>query len=117
MTMNFTARAGDTISVYVTVPDQDGQPVNLTGASAIWQAAPGTPRRFASTPVLTKATGSGITITNAAAGELRIDLQPGDTAGLVGDFYHELQTTDSGGASTTPLAGLMTLTPQLVGAV
>jgi hypothetical protein len=112
---NFTIRAGDTAPVYVTVLDLAGDPINLTGVSARWQAARGTTARFSSTPALIKSTDSGdIVITEAALGELRIILLPEDTENLVGDFYHELELTDSSGSATTPLSGLMSVTRQLI---
>lgn len=114
MKQNFEITAGDTVPVIITIADDSGAAVNLTGASARWAAAPGTPRRFSPTPVIAKETGAGIEITNAALGELRIDLDPADTQDLAGDFYHELQVTDSSGGVTTPLSGLMTITRQLV---
>jgi hypothetical protein len=115
MTMNFTARAGDTTPVYVTILDETtGSVMNLLGVTARWAASPGIPRRFSPTAVITKETGAGIEITNAAQGILRIDLDPADTQDLAGDFYHELQITDSSGGVSTPLSGLLTITRQLV---
>ncbi|QQP93559.1 hypothetical protein IGS68_33605 (plasmid) [Skermanella sp. TT6] len=111
---NFSATAGDTMPVFVIITDQAGAAMNLTGVTAIWQASQGTPARFSPTPVLTKTTDAGITITNAAAGELQIDLEPADTVSLSGDFYHELQLTDASGAVTTPLKGVMHIRKQLV---
>lgn len=111
---NFSATAGDTMPVYVTVTDQFDGVMPLHNVTAIWQASKGTPGRFSPTPVLTKSSEAGITITNASAGELLIDLQPADTVGLSGDYYHELQLTDSEGAVSTVLRGTMTIIKQLV---
>ena len=113
MKQNFEITAGDTVPVIVTISDDSGAAVNLTGASARWAAAPGTPRRFGS-PVITKDPGAGIAITNAAAGELTVTLEPADTEALSGDYFHELQVTDSSGSITTPLSGLMTVNRPLV---
>ena len=111
---NFEIHAGDDLVIPVTVTDQAGQPVDLTGATAAWQAARGTPEKFSKTPALSKATGSGIVLTDPASGTFEITLAAADTEGLRGVFYHEAEVTDAGGNRATVLAGTMTVLATLI---
>jgi hypothetical protein len=61
--------------------------------------------------VITKTTGSGITITSAAAGVLDVALSDTDIANIAGDalYWHELKRTDAG-SETVLSQGLFRLT-------
>jgi hypothetical protein len=111
---NFEIHAGDDLVIPVTVTDEAGQAVDLTGAAVGWQAARGTPQRFGTTPVVSKASGSGIAVTDPAGGVFEITLEAADTQGLRGAFYHEAEVTDAAGKKTTVMAGTMTVEPTLI---
>lgn len=99
--------SGDTLQLIITVTDSDtGLAKNLSGATAIrWELA-----KSAKVPsTLIKTLVSGITITNAAMGELRVDILPADTASLKGDFIHELEIIDFAGQVNTVLDGKFTI--------
>ena len=109
---NFEMFQGDSKDLVVTVSDAAGQPVDLTGASIKWRAAPAVDSAVAT---ISKATGSGIVITDAVAGEFTVSLVPADTQTLDGEFYHEAQVTDAAGAVSTVLSGHLTILPALIG--
>jgi hypothetical protein len=109
---NFEAYKGDTRNISVSVEDDDGAAVDLTGATIKWAAA-NTPTSVA---VISKQTGgSGISITDASGGVFVITLQPADTASLrARTYYHEAQVTDAGGVISTVLTGKMKLFEDLI---
>ena len=111
MSADFTMYSGDTKLLEITVLDQDGDPVDLTGATVKWQMAK---KVTSDTPVLSKEIGSGVVIMNPTAGRFDISLQPADTAAIKGAYYHEAEITESGGDVATVLAGTITILPDLI---
>lgn len=109
---NFEMFQGDSKDLVVTVSDSAGLPVDLTGTTVKWRAAPAVDSTVAT---ISKATGTGITITGAAAGQFTVMLGPTDTQTLDGEFYHEAQITDAAGAVSTVLSGRLTIRPALIG--
>ncbi len=103
--------AGDTRTETVTVTNSAGSAQNLTGLTLRWVV-----RRHsrAGTIVISKSTGSGITITNAAGGIFQIALSPADTKNLEGEYYHEASGVDSGGNVSTLLIGTLTVNKSAV---
>lgn len=88
---NFDFYAGDSKIVRITVTDENGDPVPLdTITAADWRLSrePGGPA------LISKAHGSGVTVTNPAGGVVQVVLQPADTAGREGFYAHELVITD-----------------------
>ena len=85
--------AGDDITLTITATDQDGDAIDLTGASITW----GLKKKLSDSSVtLTKSTGgSGVTITNATSGIFTVALDAADTTGLSGDYIHESKITDA----------------------
>lgn len=70
-TLNLTLRAATTMTLLVTVTQGD-EAVDITSATIKYQADLSTP--------VTKTVGSGITITNAAAGQFTIQFLAADTS-------------------------------------
>lgn len=109
---------GDTkkLDFTITDPGQVGSPaVNLTGKTLKFTLK----RSVGDTDVnaiTQKTIGSGIVVTNAAAGQCRVTLSPADTAGLTDTrkviLQWDLQLTD-GAEVTTVAAGQLTLTPDV----
>lgn len=107
---------GDDRQITATVVDEAGVVVDITGAAITYvivtqdaDAAEPQPKRGA-TPVVTKTVGSGIVITDAVNGAIRIDLGSGDTDGQKAPttFYHEIQI-QLGGFATTVMFGNLTI--------
>lgn len=98
---NFEMFSGNTRILKVTVLDQDDAIVDLSGASADFALS----KRPGSTALVTKSVGTGITITDAVAGELEVRLDPADTEPLAGGHYYELEVQDASGRRTTVLFG------------
>lgn len=98
--------SGDTVHLTVTVTDAQDNTVDLAGASVRWALS----SRRDSTPTLTKSTSNGgVTITDAAAGEFRVELDPSDTASLSGSWTHEAEVTDASGNVSTVLSGSVSI--------
>lgn len=102
---NFDAYQGETKTLAVTITDDGGSPLDLTGLSAEWRL---TTRVDPNTAVVTKTDGAGITITDAVAGKLEVQLDGSDTEIDPGSYRHELRLTGTGYVATV-LAGRVTI--------
>lgn len=98
---DFVMWAGDNKLIDVTVVDGDGVAVDITGATIKWVLA----KTAGDSALVTKTTGDGITITDAAAGKFRVTLVPADTESLAGVYYHEAEVTDASSQVSTVLIG------------
>ena len=97
---DFRIHAGDSKLISVTVRDEDDALQDLTGATIAWQMAK-TPRGPAE---ISKSTGgSGITL--GGTGIFNVSLDPSDTVGFSGLYYHEAQVTDVTSNVTTVTTG------------
>jgi len=110
-----TACRGDTIPFDVTITrPEDGPPVDLSGAALVC-----TGRRALDEPaadfVFQLEVGSGITMTDPAAGLVRVSIPPEATAALPDwpSLYVDLQLTEPDGRVSTPLRGRLVLTPDV----
>lgn len=101
---DFEMFQGDDIALDFAVKEDaaDGEPVSLVGiASLRWWLS-----RKVTTPALVqKAIGAGVEITDAAAGEFTVRLEPADTEERFGTFYHEAEVIDADGKVSTVHAG------------
>jgi hypothetical protein len=102
--------AGDTAQLVVTVTDDAGDPVTLTGATAAFALA----RTRGDDPVITKSTiDGGITLTDPANGELTVTVDGTDTADLGGPhgrrYYYEVTLGDETGQTATVTTGTWTI--------
>lgn len=100
---------GDTLKIDLTVTD-GGEVVDVTGYMVAWLVA----RNLDSDPLYEKAIGSGVTVTNAAAGELQLKLTADETAAMsVGTWWHSVQviapSTDRSTIIREPISILPTL--------
>lgn len=105
---NLTMYQGDTKSLVFTVTDDAGAPKNITGATVRWVL-----QRWVtdSTPILDKGVGTGIALTTPLSGVLTVTLTPADTLALQGDFWHELEITDTSTNVSTVSTGQITILP------
>ena len=101
--------AGDTLILEITAKDSDGTALDLTGLTVKWSLA----RVNTSPALLTKTVGSGITVTNAALGQFKVELTPTDTASFSGEYYHEVRVFQ-GLKAWTIFSDYITFKPTLV---
>ena len=105
----FSMTRGDAKSYRVTVKDEAGALVNLTGATIIAQF-----RKHPHSPAtISLAVGSGIVVENAAGGVFRMDIAPAMTSAL-GNWRQvlgfDVQVTKDG-APVTVARGTLTIEP------
>lgn len=101
--------AGDTRTIQATVEQSTGVPFNLTGAAIKWQVFAMSSGTFTGEAIISKAVGSGITITNPSGGVFQISLASADTTGFAGTYYHEAEVTMPGGIVHTAFTGTITI--------
>ena len=83
---NFALAAGEGMVLKVTIFDEEGEPLDLAGTTAVeWKLAR-TAR--SSAPILTKTLDDGIALVEDETGRLDVQLDPADTADLDGEYYH-----------------------------
>lgn len=110
-TYDFSMVRGDTKRLEVTVRDEAGAIVDLTGSSIRWRIA----RSVSSVALISKAIGTGITVVNATLGRFDILLTAAESATLpVAALYHESEVIDSGGQVSTILRGTVTVDKDLI---
>lgn len=108
---NIAMVQGDNKVLSITVTDAAGAAVDLTDATIRWHMSKSVNKRPAA---LEKATGSGITITDAANGVFTVTLDSADTESLRGLFYHEVEVIDGSGNVSTVTKGKITIHPALI---
>lgn len=99
---NFTMSAGAGLILKITVFDEAGAPLPLAGTQAVtWKLARSA---RSTTAVLTKTLGDGATVITddaaeggANAGRLNVQIDPADSAGLAGEYFHECTLQDADG--------------------
>lgn len=87
---------GDTANLDFLVLDSSGEPQDLTNATVRW--AMSDPEEI-DTPILEKAEGDGITVTDATAGRCTVTIPAGELD-TPGTYVHEIEIT-IGGATYT----------------
>lgn len=108
---NFAMWAGDDIELDAAILDDNGAPLNLTGATLRWGlAALATPGLAL---VRKDSIAGGIAITNAAGGLATVAIGGADTETLNGRYLHQLQVTDGSGETATLAVGLVTINPSM----
>lgn len=110
MAANFEMYAGDSKTLQILVLDEAALPADITGASIRWQLA----QKLAGPALVSKATGSGITIVDGPGGRFDVALDPPDTEALKGCYYHEAEATNAGGVVSTVITGSAEIKPTLI---
>lgn len=102
--------AGDTVQLELTVT-RDGEPVNLAGMSIRFAIADST-----GTIASTEDSGSNIavTVTDAAAGEYVVRIEPTLTATLLGTYRYQSEIEDGSGGIATVASSYITFTRDLI---
>lgn len=108
-TLDITAAQGKTWTIAITVRDANNALINFTGYSAAWQVRSSA---TATTPILSLANGSGITLN--ASGVITITATATQTAAIAASTYvHELELTDPSGNKPPFLAGILKVTAEI----
>lgn len=97
---HFEAYQGESFDIEVSVTDDAGDAFDLTGYTVTWRIGDEE-----------KTEGDGVTITDAASGELTLSLSTSDTDVEEGEHRHELRIAN--GETLTVLAGTMTVLDSL----
>lgn len=109
--------AGDSITIEIAVPDEDGDGAfDLTPlVAASWWMAPDARTASADVP-LKKTLGDGIAVKGApAAGILAVTLDPADTQDIApAGYYHEAEIRLEDGTVKTVYTGAMRIRPGLI---
>ncbi len=112
-TMDFTMFEGDSHILQVTVRDEEGAIVDITGATILWWMAKNN-KAIEADVLIQKETGSGITIVDGPGGRFNVAILPPDTEDLGGkSYYHEAEIDDGGNISTV-LTGTGHITRTLI---
>lgn len=88
---NFYMYAGDTKNLNISVTNDDGSPLDLTGCTITWVLKKNNSE-------LVKTTTNGV-----------IELEPSDTSDLYGIYPHECELTDQTGNVSTIFIGKVTI--------
>lgn len=104
---DFSIYVGDSRSLIITVQDQNGVAVNITGATFKWVIV-----NQAGSTIRLKDNGTigGISITNAINGQCTISIAAADTQSLPpGSYSHEARMIDSASNSSVIFKGTITV--------
>lgn len=107
---NFEIVSGNDKQLNVTVLDENGSAVDLSGATIVWAVAI---NEKSKSRIFEYTSPTNITITDATVGKFRIDVQASDTEPLsIGrietSYYHEARML-VGGKKTTVMIGTITV--------
>jgi hypothetical protein len=111
---NFCIFQGDDVvlSVTTTTIEDGDDPQDLTGVSLTWAFS----ETKDSVALVTKETGDGIEITDAAGGVFEVSIDAADTDGLDPQgYYHEARLTDGAGKTRVIMSGAFTLHSSVTG--
>jgi hypothetical protein len=99
---NLEIYQGDNKNIIITVYDENGGLVTLSGYSAVWCAYKQTPFTVA----IEKSTTNGITILDPSSGQLQITIEQSDTENLTPNVYaHQCEVEDAFGNHATVTTG------------
>lgn len=94
--VNFCFKRGETFGFTVNVTDANGLPVDLTGDTVAMVAKK---NKSDASAVIDFTTLSAISITDAAAGEITVDLEPAGSANISApvNLYYDIKLTKASG--------------------
>lgn len=116
MTLEITRGDDETLTVLVTDPDNNNEPVDLTGAALTFMVKR-RPVDIDDDALLVKTTADGITLSDQMTdtGEATIEIDAADTDALAaGLFYWELQSVDVAAQVKTLARGRFAILADLV---
>lgn len=106
---------GDTKSFTITLTDDDGLPLDVTGMSLIFTVKRS---RFDADAdaVISKEVDDGIVVDDPTTGEAVLTIEPGDTSGLAARthrLFYDVQVVDGAGVVITPLSDILEIQPDV----
>lgn len=108
---NYHAKQGDTFRSSITLEDQNGSAIDLTGAAVEFAFA----RSPGSTPAFKYTTSEHIDLSEAAGGIITITIPPAETAKWSQRRYvYEVTVTYASGVVTTLFMGRLDVEPDVV---
>lgn len=115
ITHNFNLVRGDSYEMTFEVKDRNEVVINMTGYT-VWMTAKNYISDVDLSAVFQKTLSSGITLTNATLGQVRVVLSPTDTSSL-GDvtsyLHYDIQMKNGSGQIFTIIKGVITVTPDI----
>lgn len=90
---------GDSLSFKVTLTDDAGDPISLTGTDTEMDV-----KRLDGSLVFTLTDGDGITYTNPGGGEMTVSVEPADTANLDPEYTYRYDLQWTSGTSVRTIA-------------
>lgn len=103
----FSMVAGDDQDLVVTVKNEAGVVVDITGSTIKWAMK----KTVNGQAQVSKTTTSGITLTTPSSGVFTISLGSVDTQTLSGRYYHEAELTNNIGKKKTIMTGFANIEP------
>lgn len=101
--------AGDSLKITVDVEETNGDPVDLTGASATYLIKENMSDPDTDALVELTTSSGDISIVDATAGRLEVHIPTGETSGMTGQKHHRVRITDDSGNRSTVLTGTITI--------
>lgn len=86
------------------------QPLDLTGATAVdWSQYTDRPQEATQRLLFKKGLGTGVTVTDAPNGQITVEVDPADQAGIteLGRYYYAVDVLDGGGEAHRPEVGFL----------
>jgi hypothetical protein len=103
---NLVIDQGTTFSSIISLTQQDGTPMNLTGYTVKSQ--------FRKSYQSSSATSFTASVYDATAGKIRLQLVPTDTTSIqAGRYLYDIELTSGSGEKSRALEGLVILTPEI----
>lgn len=90
---------GDTLSFKITLTDDAGDPISLTGTDADMEI-----KRADDSLVLALSVGNGITFTNPGGGEMTIEVEAADTTNLDPEYIYRYDVQWTSGTTIRTIA-------------
>lgn len=99
--------AGESKNLVISIVNSDGTIPNLVGSTFKWKLD------VRNNPVEKDST-NGISILDEQAGTVKVKLDPIDSKNLSGNFFHELEMTDSNGNINVVLTGILQIRTNII---
>lgn len=103
--VNFQIMRADSRQLRITVLNEQGTPVDITGAVINFRVA----KDKSKTPQIKLTNGDQVAILDGPRGECMVRLTSFDTLPLLGDYHYEVELLFPFGAVSTVLFGVLTI--------
>jgi len=107
---SFPVSSGDKVVLPITVTDNDGSAVTLTGASARFAMA----RDIGKSLVIDSDASPATASISISSNVVTVTIDDADTEALEGDYYYECKVTDSSGNEAVVARGWITFVRNLI---